>query len=82
LGSTGISSYVYNNYYDKEGRVTSIGLPRYKQFYLSLDINTALIPTKSRFLKTIFSAINIIKFPAPALEFNTLGEVKFHPMRW
>ena len=82
FGGENIYGAAYNNYYDKEGRVTSIGLPRYKQFYLSLDINTALIPTKSRFLKTIFSAINIIKFPAPTLEFNTLGEVKFHPMRW
>lgn len=82
FGGENIYGAAYNNYYDKEGRITSIGLPRYKQFYVSFDINTALIPTKSRLLKTILSAINIIKFPAPALEFNTLGEVKFHTLRW
>lgn len=82
FGGENIYGAAYNNYYDPLGRITSIGLPRYKQFYISFDINTALIPTKSRLLKTIFSAINFIKIPAPALEFNTLGEIKFHPMRW
>lgn len=55
-------------------------LPRYKQFYLSLDVDLSKIKTKSKFLNTVFKAINFIKIPAPALEFNTLGKVKFHPL--
>jgi hypothetical protein len=82
FGGENIYGAAYNNYFDKEGRITSIGLPRYKQFYLSLDLNMELIPTRSKILKTLFHALNIIKFPAPALEFNTLGAVKFHPLRW
>ena len=55
-------------------------LPRYKQFYLSLDVDLSKIKTKSKFLNTVLKTINFIKIPAPALEFNTLGQVKFHPL--
>jgi len=82
FGGENIYGAAYNNYHDKEGRITSIGLPRYKQFYLSIDLNTEMIPTKSKVLRTVFKAINFIKIPAPAIEFNTLGQYKFHPIRW
>jgi len=52
---------------------------RYRQFYISPDINFTKIPTKSKFLKVVFYALNFLKFPAPALEFNTLNKIKFHP---
>lgn len=52
---------------------------RYSQFYLSLDIDFERIPTKHKWLKTIFGILNIFKVPFPTLEINTLGEVKFHP---
>lgn len=52
---------------------------RYRQIFLSFDIDMTKIPVKNKFLKTLFSGINIIKIPAPAVEFNTLGKVKFHP---
>ncbi len=51
--------------------------PRYRQFFLSFDVDLTRIKTRNRFLKTLFSAINIIKIPAPALEFNTQGDVRF-----
>ncbi len=53
-------------------------LMRYRQFYLAPDIDFSRIKTKSHFLKTIFYALNIIKFPTPAVEFNTLHRNKFH----
>jgi uncharacterized protein YfiM (DUF2279 family) len=43
---------------------------RYRQFYLSLDLNLAAIQTNSRFLRTIFDVFNMIKIPFPSLEFN------------
>ena len=43
---------------------------RYSQFYLSIDLDLRAIPTKSKFLKSIFSVINIIKFPMPTLEYS------------
>lgn len=48
-----------------------ISFQRYRQFYLSLDVDLTRIPTKSKFLKTVFNTIGFIKFPAPAIEFNT-----------
>lgn len=48
----------------------TLDFQRYRQFYLSLDVDLTRIPTKSKFLKTVFNTIGFIKFPAPALEFN------------
>ena len=56
--------------------------PRYRQFLFSLDIDTSKIKTKNRFLNALFKSINWIKIPSPAFEYNTLGEVKFHPIYW
>ncbi|QNM86797.1 DUF2279 domain-containing protein [Polaribacter pectinis] len=50
----------------------------YRQFYLSLDIDLVKIKTKSKFLKSLFSVVNFIKIPAPTLEINTKGKIKFH----
>ncbi len=56
--------------------------PRYRQGYISLDVDLTKIKTKSKFLKTLFYTFNFVKVPAPAIEFNGLGQVKFHPIRW
>ncbi len=50
---------------------------RYRQYYLSFDLNLNAIKTNSMFLKSIFSVFNMIKIPFPALEFNKNGAV-FH----
>ncbi|MCB0707571.1 MAG: DUF2279 domain-containing protein [Saprospiraceae bacterium] len=56
--------------------------PRYSQFYFSFDVDLTKIPTRKRFLKAILGAANFIKIPAPAIEINTLGKVKFYPLYW
>lgn len=53
---------------------------RIRQYYLSLDIDLTRIQTKSRFLSSVFEVINFIKIPAPTLEINDKGKVKFHPV--
>jgi len=53
---------------------------RIRQYYLSLDIDLSRIQTKSRLLSSIFEVINFIKIPAPTLEINDKGRVKFHPI--
>ncbi len=53
---------------------------RYRQYYLSLDVNLSNIPTKSAFLKTIFRVFNLIKVPFPTLEFSKKSVV-FRPLR-
>ncbi|MGF1533659.1 MAG: DUF2279 domain-containing protein [Bernardetiaceae bacterium] len=46
---------------------------RRRQFYLSLDVDFEAIPTDSRFLKTLFVGLNMIKVPAPALRWANKG---------
>ena len=49
--------------------------PRYRQFYISPDIDLSKIKTKSKFVNTLLCALNIFKIPAPAIEFNGKGGV-------
>ena len=51
---------------------------RYRQFYLSFDVNLNNFNTKSNVLKTIFSVLNVIKVPLPTIEFNSKKKVVFH----
>lgn len=74
--------YSANGMYGEfENRRSWKGVPlpeaeRYRQFLLSPDIDWTKIPTKSKFLKGLFQALNFIKVPAPALELNGLGKVR------
>ncbi|UPT71466.1 MAG: YfiM family protein [Flavobacterium sp. JAD_PAG50586_2] len=74
--------------YGAEGMITgndefvnTVFLPeseRYRQFYLSLDVDLTKIETKSHFVKTILTVFNSIKIPAPTFEIKGLGGTKFH----
>lgn len=45
-------------------------LKRYRQWYLAPDVDFTRIKTRSKVLRTVFSALNVLKFPAPALELS------------
>lgn len=49
---------------------------RQRQFYLSLDVDFTRIQTDSRFLRSLFDVLNVIKVPFPALEFNSRNGLK------
>lgn len=51
---------------------------RFRQYYISFDIDLAKIKTRSKFLKTVLSTINFIKIPAPTFEFSSNRRGKFH----
>jgi uncharacterized protein YfiM (DUF2279 family) len=53
---------------------------RYRQFYLSLDVDLRKINTNSKLLKSIFKVVNIIKVPAPTLAFDTNNGLKCYPV--
>lgn len=53
---------------------------RTRQFYLSLDVDLARIETRKPWLRTLLSLFNSIKIPAPTLEVNSEGVVKFRPI--
>jgi Predicted periplasmic lipoprotein (DUF2279) len=57
------------------------GFPsRYRQYFLSFDIDLTKIKTKNKFLKSLLGTLNFIKIPAPTLEYNSQGKWKFHPI--
>ncbi|GAA0871615.1 DUF2279 domain-containing protein [Gangjinia marincola] len=68
--------------YGGEGMLTGIPLAddptsRYRQYYLSLDIDFRRIKTTSGFLRSVFSVINTLKVPAPTLIYSTEKNLQF-----
>ncbi len=53
---------------------------RYRRFLLSVDVDLTRIPTRSKFLKGVFTVLSFIKIPAPAIEYNSLGNFRFYPI--
>lgn len=59
---------------------TAYERPRLKRFHLSLDMDLTKLKTKNKVLATLFSMINVLKIPAPSIEINTAGNIRFHPL--
>ena len=55
-------------------------IKRIRQFYISAGINLYKIKTRSKFLKQLFNAVNIIKIPFPAVELNSNGNLLINPL--
>lgn len=71
-GANGMTGGDFNPpYIDEEGK--QIRFERYRQYYLSLDVDLTRIKTRSKFLRTVFYSVGFIKIPAPALEFSKKG---------
>ncbi len=71
-GAEGMFGGYQNIAIDKNGILTfdRKDIKRYREWYLSPDIDFTRIKTRHKFLKAAFSALNVLKFPAPALEFS------------
>lgn len=70
----------HDNVFERDGLEYNYShIDRYRQYYLSPDIDFTKIPTKSKFLKGVFVVLNGFKLPFPALEVNKNG-VQFHPI--
>jgi len=76
-GAYGMLSSENNPIYFSDGSVLP-PIERYRSYYLALDIDFDKIKTNSKFLKSAFFFLNMIKFPLPTVEFNTLGEQNFY----
>lgn len=50
---------------------------RVRNFYVSLDLDLTKIKTRSKVLKTVFTCLNTIKVPAPAIMLNQHGAQYF-----
>lgn len=51
----------------------------FRQYYLSIDFDLTSIKSRSKTINTLLFIANMIKIPAPALEFSSKG-VKFRPL--
>jgi len=65
---------------NKQGNVAA-GLDPHRQFYLGVDFDLTCIKTKSKILHALIFFLNMIKLPAPALEFSQ-GKVKMHALQF
>ena len=71
-GADGMTGGNFNPpYIDENG--FQIYHERYRQYYLSFDVDLTRIKTKSKFLNTVFYSIGYLKIPAPAIEFSEKG---------
>lgn len=76
-GADGMIGASYNNVLAQDKDGTTHFFNRYRQGYFSLDVDFTRIKTKSKFLKSVFSCINMIKIPFPNLEVSE-GKMKFN----
>jgi hypothetical protein len=68
---------------DNSGKTTfdRRDIKRYRQWYLAPDVDLTRIKTNSRFLKTVFTTFNMLKFPVPALELSN-SKLRFHLLQF
>jgi hypothetical protein len=76
-GAEGMLGAGDNKWVDKKTGVyyDRTDIPRYRQWYLSPDVDFTRIKTRSKYLKVLFFALNSLKFPAPSVE---LSQGKLH----
>ena len=78
-GADGMFGAVDNFGKDKDGHVFDRrDIQRYRQYYISPDIDLTKIKTNSKFLKLTLGVLNAFKFPMPSLEYNSKGKFAFH----
>jgi len=82
-GSDGMFGGTQNTWTDKSGIVFNrMDIARVRRLYLSADADLTKIQTRSGLLKTVFYVLNMVKVPAPALEVNSTGGIKFHYLKF
>jgi hypothetical protein len=59
--------------YSRDEENAAAGYNAYRQFYLGVDFDLSHIKTKSKALNTFLFFVNMIKLPAPAIEFSEKG---------
>ncbi|MBD0287780.1 MAG: DUF2279 domain-containing protein [Flavisolibacter sp.] len=78
-GAEGMFGGFENIAFDKNGSRTFYrpDIKRYRQWYIAPDIALSRIKTRNKFLKSTFAVLNILKIPAPAIEWSN-GKIRGH----
>lgn len=79
-GADGMFGGFQNIATDANGNITfdRRDIPRIRQFYIAPDIDFTKIKTNSKFLKTLFTALNAFKCPAPTLMIDSKGKFRLY----
>jgi hypothetical protein len=56
-------------------------IPRYSEYYLSLDVDFTKIPVHNKLLKKTFFLLNYFKFPFPVMQYTRMKGISFLPVR-
>ncbi|NOT51131.1 MAG: DUF2279 domain-containing protein [Chitinophagaceae bacterium] len=82
-GAEGMFGGTENLSKDPGGNITFSrpDIKRYRQWYLSPDIDLSKIKTKSKALNFIFTFLSAFKFPMPSIEFSN-GKFKAHAIHF
>lgn len=62
-------------------RIDRTDIDRYRQYYLSLDVDFTKIKVRKKGWQTVLGMLNIVKMPFPALEFNSKNKIRLSPLR-
>jgi len=82
-GADGLLGGFENKWTDEDGNTHDFShISRKRTYYLSADINLSRIKTRSKLLKTIFEAVNVLKIPAPAISLSNSGDFKAYWLYW
>ena len=78
-GAEGMLGGFENKWTDKDGNeVTRYDVERLRQFYFAPDIDLTKIKTKSKFLRSVFFIVNMIKIPAPTISWDSKGTCRVY----
>jgi hypothetical protein len=67
----------YSNPSEIDGKILP-AFDRFRQYFLSLDLDLTRVKTKSKALNAIFNFVGVLKFPFPAIEYNSGNHWKLH----
>jgi len=64
--------------YARDSENLANGYESFRQYYIAFDLDLSAIKTNSKFMKSLLYFANMIKIPAPTIEFSKKG-CRFHP---
>lgn len=77
-GSDGMLGGYGNSWVENGNPVTRNDIPRVRRLFLSPDIDLTRIHSRSKLVRTLLVLANMIKIPAPAIEWNSTGRFRLH----
>lgn len=82
-GSDGLFGGTANKWTDKTGvHIDRSDIRRVRKFYLAPDVDLTKIKTNRKWVRSVFYVLNVLKFPAPALELDSKGRFRVHAVKF